>query len=213
MKPYQDDWAAKLTDWGYVTLRVDSFGPRGIKETCTNPTKAAYYYGVSGGRIMDAYGALFYLGSQPFVDKDRVAVVGWAPNPVLGTVVRAGSDHYFDQRFQAAVAFYPHCKRVTSGDFYAPILVFSGGKDDWEPAKYCERMATAGAELAVPITLKVYPDAYHSFDDPSVGELWYFKGARNYEKSPARGATLGHNRAAHEDAIKQVKEFLATHLK
>jgi len=81
------------------------------------------------------------------------------------------------------------------------------------PAKYCERMATAGAGLAVPITLKIYPDAYHGFDDPSVGELWYYAEARNYEKSPALGAPLGYNRAAHEDAIKQVREFLAAHLK
>jgi hypothetical protein len=24
------DWAKRLTDWGYVTLQVDSFGPRGV---------------------------------------------------------------------------------------------------------------------------------------------------------------------------------------
>lgn len=211
MLPFQDAWAAKLTEWGYVALQVDSFAPRDITEICTD-FQQAYYHGVLGDRVMDAFGALSYLDSLSFVDKDRVAVMGWGASATLGAVVRLGSHAYFDQKFRAGVALYPRCKQISSGDFYAPVLVLAGGKDDWALVRDCERMAQAGAALLVPITLKVYPDAYHSFDDFDLPEFWYYEEAHNYQKNPARGANLGYSRAAHEDSIKQVREFLAKHL-
>ena len=29
-------WGKRIASWGYVTLTVDSFGPRGIKSTCND---------------------------------------------------------------------------------------------------------------------------------------------------------------------------------
>jgi len=210
MRPFQDAWAAKLTEWGYVALQVDSFGPRDITEICTD-FQQAYWHGVLGGQTTDAFGALSYLGSLSFVDNDRVATMGWSDGP-LGSVVRLGSHVHFDQKFRAGIGLYPYCKPITSGDFYAPVLVLSGGKDDWNPARYCERMAKAGVNLPVPITLKVYPHAYYGFDDFDLPEFWYYEEAQNGHKNPPGGASLGYSRDAHEDSIKQVREFLAEHL-
>ena len=33
-EPVDQDWGVKVTSWGYVALTIDSFGPRGIKNTC-----------------------------------------------------------------------------------------------------------------------------------------------------------------------------------
>src|SRR5690349_9278675 len=63
-------WGRKIAPWGYVTLTVDSFGPRGIDNTCTSsaPLDMAF----------DAYRALDYLARQSFVDAGRVAVLGFS---------------------------------------------------------------------------------------------------------------------------------------
>src|SRR3979490_941688 len=65
-----ENWGKRNASWGYVTLTLDSFGPRGIKNTCDSgaPTR------LSG----DAYRALNFLVLQPFVDPARVAVLGFA---------------------------------------------------------------------------------------------------------------------------------------
>src|ERR1700739_4677508 len=60
-------WGRQIAPWGYVTLTVDSFGPRGIDNgTCGNgtPTDMAF----------DAYRALDFLVRDPSVDSGRIAV-------------------------------------------------------------------------------------------------------------------------------------------
>src|SRR5215469_3832218 len=61
--------ADRLSSWGYVTLAVDSLGPRvsGIANRCDKglPEQA-----------FDAYAALRYLSQLDFVDPARVAVLG-----------------------------------------------------------------------------------------------------------------------------------------
>jgi hypothetical protein len=48
-----------MTGWGYVSLAVDSFATRGIKDQCTH---------LGTPRLGDALGALSYLSDLPFVD-------------------------------------------------------------------------------------------------------------------------------------------------
>ncbi|HSU07136.1 MAG TPA: hypothetical protein VLI93_16360, partial [Acetobacteraceae bacterium] len=60
-------WGARLQDWGYVAVTVDSFGPRGITTACN----------VSPDRQLDAYGALRLLAKNPAVDSNRIAVMGF----------------------------------------------------------------------------------------------------------------------------------------
>ena len=63
--------AARYTALGYVLLAVDSFGARGIADGCTGG-------GASVDMVMDAYGALLHLADLPFVDPDRIALVGYS---------------------------------------------------------------------------------------------------------------------------------------
>lgn len=211
IRAYQDAWAARLSEWGYVTLQVDYFTPRGVEHTCAD-LRHAFLRGYGGENVTDAQGALSYLSSLPFVAKDRVAIMGWGDSPVIRAVVRGGQEHNFDQKFSAAIALYPPCKKLDEGDFYAPLLILVGANDDWRPAASCQRMAEMSRTHAVPVSLKVYPDAYYAFDDPAVGERWYFEDAQNLLKTPTRGATLGYSPHAHEDALKMVRTFLSEHL-
>ena len=212
IRPYQDRWAMKLTQWGYVALQVDSFGPRNMEDTCTD-LDAAFWLGVGTTNFADVHGALLYLRGQPFVDKDRVAVMGWGHSAILSAVLRNGEQRYSDGKFSAAIALYPDCRELSSGDFYVPLLLHIGVNDDWNLPKFCERMAAASEPLPNPIELRIHPDTQHGFDDADVGQRWYYEKAQNRYKTPARGATLGYNAVAHQSAEEHVRAFLTMHLK
>src|SRR5664279_885697 len=63
--------ARLMTGWGYVSLAVDSFATRGIKDACTQLMPALML-----SRQGDALGALSYLSNLPFVDPQRIAIMG-----------------------------------------------------------------------------------------------------------------------------------------
>ncbi len=211
IQPYQQEWVDRLAGWGYVALLVDSFGPRNVQEICTEGYQQSFSE-ESAGRVFDAYGALDYLAGLAFVDPDRVAAMGWSGSRFLGTIATAGVHVFFDRKFKAAVSLYPDCADASSGQFYAPLLVLIGGLDDWTPARGCEKLAAVTRALGGTLKLVVYPRAHHSFDDPDLGEPRYLPEVFNIYKNPARGATLGFNRTAYEDALNQVREFLAKYV-
>src|SRR5262245_21100671 len=62
-------WADRLARFGYAALAIDSFGPRGIDEHCG---------GLFVDQVADAYEALRYLTSKPFVRASHVAVMGFS---------------------------------------------------------------------------------------------------------------------------------------
>ena len=67
-----NDWPSYLTGLDYVVLSVNTFGSRGYVR-CPNP-----YHFDRATFVKDAYGALDYLAAQPFVDGNRIAVMGFS---------------------------------------------------------------------------------------------------------------------------------------
>ena len=212
IQAYQKDWAVQLTGWGYVSLLVDSFGPRKVENICAKFGDLAYDELV-GGRVADALGARAYLATLPFIDADHIAVMGWTWSAILGAVFEQSIAQLFEGKFQAAVAFYPHCPPSWGGKFNAPVLVLIGDKDDSVKPDYCRRMGVASKGGPVAVEVQLYPGVYRSFDDPQVGERLYMEDAYNPYKQPALGITLGYSSTAHKDALKRVNQFLAKHLK
>jgi len=187
-------WATRLRGWGYVTLQVASFGPRGVFDVCEGPDLVPPII-----RSLDAYGAKLYLARLPFVDPKRIAVMGWSHGG--STVLHAVRKKFWEQiprdPFRAGVAFYPWCDQIIG--LNAPLLVLIGEKDDWTPAsrcKYCIPHINSHHEAV----LKVYPGAYHSFDH-QFPVHWYM------------GHWVGSNWKAASAAYEEVKKFLAKHLK
>ena len=91
---------------------------------------------------LDAMGALVYLSKLPFVDRKRIAVVGYSQG---GTARAARSHPYqpvklFDCRgrlkFKAAVAYYPICS-AAADELAIPTLILIGELDDWSLAAEC----------------------------------------------------------------------------
>jgi dienelactone hydrolase len=177
--------AERITDWGYVALIVDSFATRGIKDSCTPPAP---------DRKADAIGALLYLSKLPFVDPERIAIVGYSQGGSVALEIAstnpAGLFEMPDElKFKVAVAFYPWCSNAAD-QVTIPALVLIGELDDWASAKECERLMERRAGRGAPMKLVVYPGAYEDFDDPSVGNGELFLGHfLKYEPGAAQQST------------------------
>lgn len=150
--------ARRFLDKGYVVLNVDSFGPRGnsggsVCQSDVALVKALEY------RTRDAFDALHYLVSLDFVDPDDVFLMGQSNGgSVAINAAKAGGR----PSFRAVAAYYPWCGSLGSSTvkLNAPLIIFSGGRDDWTPARDCRNKTSTGKHLKV----VEYPNAAHSFD-------------------------------------------------
>ena len=187
--------ADRIGSWGYVTLAVDSLGPRGsgISSGCS---------GRSLDQAFDAYAALHYLSQLDFVDAARVAVIGQSMggSAALYAVEHGLTAQYFDQHFRAAIAYYPNCG-IPGASMTAPTLVLIGEADEWNQAERCREMAKRARADGATIALTVYPGVHHAFD---VAELT--PGMRSL------GRWIEYNEPAARDAEQKLRAFLAANL-
>ena len=187
--------AGRLSSWGYVTLAVDSLGPRvtGIANRCGRglPDQA-----------FDAYAALRYLAQLDFVDPARVAVFGQSMGgeTALHIIDRDLDGQFFTERFRAAIAYYPYCD-IPAPTMTVPTLIFIGEADERNPVEQCRAMVAHARPDGAPIALTVYPGVHHNFDvallTPGVRYLGFW---------------LEYNEAAAKDAEEKARAFLADHL-
>jgi dienelactone hydrolase len=187
---HYDDWADRLASWGYVSLLLDGFGPRG-QSSLSDPPSA---------RAQDICYAKSYLSGLPFVDPERIGVIGWSQrgSAALAVLCVRFPSLQKEYPFRAVVTFYPYCFRAFV-DLDFPLLILIGELDDRCPVSLCiERMPHKKTENEV--ILKVYPRAYHGFDVEGI-DMGYLD--RRYRYHPTAAA----------DSIIQVKTFLAKHLK
>jgi dienelactone hydrolase len=191
-------WGKRIASWGYATLTVDSFGPRGIRNTCSS--------GAPVDLAFDAYRALDFLVRQPFVDPARVVAMGFSQGGwlTLTSVEHGIIEQTVQNKFRAAVAFYPPCLGF-KGNMTVPVLILVGELDDWTPAKECRNMVDGRDDWGIsrhkgegiPTRLIVYPHAYHGFDTTTL-------------KAPIEilGHHLEFNQSATDQSIAAVHEFL-----
>lgn len=159
-------WRNALTAMGYATLRLDSFGGRGIKQISTDQAAVSQF-----SQIYDTYRVVEVLGADPRVAADRVVVMGFSRG---GTAALYGGLARFHELYGPAsgaiaayLPFYAACNfELTRGleTVAAPIRQFHGADDDWtSPAvckSYVERLKTVGAD----VEMTVYEGARHAFD-------------------------------------------------
>ena len=163
-----DDHADYLVSRGFATLVVDSFGARGkaggsICSKLSELSSAQYY------RQFDAYHALEFLQSLPFIDADNIFLMGQSNGGSVALIAARGPFiNIFPNgpRFKAIVAYYPWCGALPTwpSKIVSPLLVLGASEDDWLNPEYCvsARDQVSGADYDV----LVYDNAYHSFDLP-----------------------------------------------
>jgi dienelactone hydrolase len=218
-------WAKELVGRGYVVLMPDSFTTRGHPDgVCTDASRSRDDVSPAR-RIRDAYAALAYLRTLPYVDRAHVGLMGGSHggSTTLTSMIapEGDSDLLAKERragFAAAVALYPGCvasRRTWSNPGVyqpvAPLLILIGDKDDWTPAEPCRRLTEAARQAGYPVTIKIYPGAYHSFD--SNYPVRYVATRVNPNAPSGRGATTGGDPAAWADSIREVVAFFGRYLR
>lgn len=220
-------WASELVGRGYVVITPDSFTTRGFPGgVCTDPSPRRTDVNPAR-RQLDAYAALAYLRTLPYVGGRRVGLMGGSHGgtTTLTSMADIADDPESLARqkhggFAAAVALYPACAgRQTTfhsggAEAYkavAPVRILIGAADDWTPAEPCRQMIEASSAAGYPVSIKIYPGAHHSFD--SARPVRYVATRINGNSPTGRGATTGGDPTAWADAIREVAAFFATHLK
>ncbi len=189
-----DIWAQRIADWGYISLLVDSFTPRGESNITDNVSAIS-----ARTRAQDAYDAKSYLNGLPFVKKNQIAIMGWSHGG--WSLLRAGDNlmHMEDrgEPFQLGVAFYPYCD-ISLKNLNTPILILAGELDDWCPVEMCQS-GMPSEKGKHEVILKIYTEATHCFDYVGIDKT-------------INGHRLLYNPSATNDAIKQVKKYLGKYL-
>lgn len=193
--PPAADW---LTEQDYVTLQVDSLGPRNLDSSCSGDMNPAE-------RVLDAYGAAVFLRRQPFVDGARLAVMGWSQGgtSALYSVIADGIGQPLGRPFRAAVAVSPWCGNNKA--LFAPLLILTGAADQRTPVHFCRDEAEARSPDSAPVEVIIYPGVHHAFTSTryAEGRFLEFIGRKYWAQYDA---------AAAQDVRLRAKAFLARHL-
>ncbi len=194
-------WANLLTDWGYATLLVDSFGARG---GTSKQDSAAVDMSV------DAFAAYDYLSQHSDVDPAKIGILGWSMGAsfVFPALRETNKRRPETVDFKAAVTFYPTCE--FDHQYTKPILVFFGEQDQLVSLSSCQKMAAENT-IADAINLQVYAEAGHFFDSTDYAKDTGLHAAGWSE--PFAYQSHDYNAQAHADSIEITRVFLDSTLK
>lgn len=214
-------WMRLLQARGFVVLAVDSATPRGFGETCSGgPARRVMFL----NRPKDAYGALRWLQSQPFVRPDRIAVAGWSQGG--GVALLSIGDRSFGRPadiaadFAAAVLFYPGicADKFMSKPFTAvepnswttkvPMLALLGEADVWALPGPCIDFLEGARARGSAVEVKTYPNATHAFDAPNLTRI----ELPQYREGAGAVPVMETDGAARADALRRVPAFLEAQL-
>lgn len=158
-------WAATITDWGVAAFVVDSFGPRGIKNTAKDQGQLSVW-----ADIADSFAALKVLGADSRIDKTRIGIMGWsrgggvAFDTTLETARKIVIDD--DLKFALHIVLYgpADLQYRDSATDHAPMLFLHGEADNYVPVPATQEYAGWLKSMGNPVTFITYPKAYHDFD-------------------------------------------------
>jgi carboxymethylenebutenolidase len=171
-------WGQSWASLGYVAVMVDGFAPRGFPAGFGQGTYSDRPDVVNEVTIrpLDAYGALAYLRTRSDVAGDRIALQGWSNGGSAALVTAAVDAPGITNRtpqagFRAALVFYAGCglhERYNAQGYkpYTTVLAFHGMSDEETSYRRCQQLVDRSRSMGGDISLKLYPGAGHSFDDP-----------------------------------------------
>lgn len=208
-------WVSQALKAGYAAFVVDSWSQRGISEHCQSSPIGFLRIHIAV-RTRDAYDALEHLAKFDFIDKSRIAAIGFsnggrvsyqlARKPVREMYSPSGV------RFAAAIAVYGKClleSRVVylDQDVDQPLLSLLGELDkDGEPGVCVPRLEQL-REKGAPVEWHVFPKTGHAWDQPKHST----PRVVSYLGNPD-GVLFAYDSQVTEATRKKAFEFLARHL-
>jgi dienelactone hydrolase len=194
----QSVWADRLADWGYASLIVDSFTPRGVKSVCAPDAQKLV---TPFDRAGDAWSAAIFLKSLPQIDATRIAVIGESHGGATAAMLTASVFQAIAPGLiKASVDYYGSC-RDPAGHGTIPLLALAGDADTWgNPARNCRAFGQALAS-GQPFVVQVYPGVVHGFDQ-----------TLNRRSRWEEGHPMAYDSEAAEDSYRRVHAFLNQYL-
>jgi dienelactone hydrolase len=153
------DWGRRVESWGYATLIVDSYTPRGHKVICEDVSVVSF-----AKRAQDIAAGADYLRTLPSIDPSRIGAVGLSHRGSAAVRAAREKSGAKPAGLQAIVAYYPWCPREAA-PLATDVLILIGEADDWTPAQRCVDLLKQYEmmEGRRPM-VKVYPQATHAFE-------------------------------------------------
>lgn len=201
---FQRTWPDFFLRMGYVVMLIDSLTPRGLTScpTLLQPPTRRQPPG-------DAYGALRYLSTLPYVDAQRVALMGFSFGAVM-IASMSNTDYRTPEglQFKAFVSFYGSCSQVGRNqppvyrgrDPSVPWLIVRGQNElqPWrgEGASNVDFCAEVAKRRNV--AFHILPHAAHGWDQEK-----HVKPVKD-----EFGTVIQYNHDATEQSRKLVREFL-----
>lgn len=212
-------WAREAQARGYVALVLDAFSQRRIKSVCVPSRDNAAVNFPRGAK--DALQAVAHLAGLPFVDPQRIGVLGFSWGGTVGLLSdgQGVAESLSGGAGPAAVvAFYPLCflpaRATASGrdaefvrpDLRAPLLVLLAGQDTEAPAGECSTRLQRLKDQGRPVDWHEYATATHCWDCSSLDGL---------SKTDFLGHAVvyRHDKAATADSLNRTFEFFDARLK
>ena len=216
MKQQLDLWRKESIRRGYVAFIIDAFTSRG-SPNCRPAAPIPMTRGVK-----DVLDAAAHLRSLPFVDKNKIATVGFSWGAMAGLL--AGSTGYAADaapgldRIASAVALYPACYIAPFGSFpgneylrsdlATPTLLLLGENDTETPPDECLSRTAAHRERSNPLEVHVFKGATHCWDcSDQHGQLWSPPWAGS------RQVVYTYDSSITEQSVQRAFEFLGRQMK
>lgn len=194
---------------GYVVLVPDAM--RGLRADCGSPPQIP-----NARMVKDGLDAVGHLAALPYVDPERISIVGfskgafiatWMASPSVAQALRPGTPPV-----AAAIAVYGFCglpptrsrpqgARILQMDTQRPLLMLLGGKDLETPPASCLEMLPKLREAGAPVQWHLYPENTHCWD--CAEKDGFSKVAYNGER-----VTYTYDKASTADMRRRIFEFL-----
>jgi carboxymethylenebutenolidase len=154
---------------GYAALVPDLYSRHGYKVAQNLQEAAALMNAISAQAVLrDLNQATRYLKSRPFVDAQRIGVLGFSMG---GTFALTQATHNSDLR--AAVAFYGKVPPIESLNYLlCPVMFHHAAKDGWVTRQEADRLNEGFEKFGKTGIVHVYPQADHAFFNDSRPEVY-----------------------------------------
>jgi carboxymethylenebutenolidase len=116
--------------------------------------------------------AVSFVGKQPAVDRDRIALLGFSLGAYLSL-----ANSTIDGRIKAVVEFFGGLPRETKLFMrrLCPTLILHGDADPTVPVAEAHNLQQLFEQKGVPYEIKIYPGEGHGFEN----EVWRDAGLRS----------------------------------
>ena len=203
------DW---LIERGIAVVFPESFTSRRFEEVCTVKMQSRTIRQID--RVEDVIATRAWLNVQPGIDVKKIVLWGWSHggSTVLNTVTHKPilGDFGDEVKFAEAIAFYPGCSPFAKDNapqkISSALTILMGDADDWTPAAPCTVFAARLKNNEQPVSITLYPGAYHDFDNPA-GKFRVRSEVPNGVNA-GKGVTVGPDPKARDDAMAKIDALL-----